>query len=114
MQDLVDGSKKNCKFLKKMSTLCEMSYITKGSKVVPCEMDPKKKKCTNSEKLEECDLEKVCDASLSETEEDDDLNDDEADDEDLEEGLATKVESERDTKPRRRGFLRNSSRADGQ
>jgi len=119
LQDLVEGKKKNCRFLKKMGTLCEMSYITKGNKVMPCEMDPKKKKCVDSKQLEECDLKKVCAASLSATghsqdephesgeeEEDDDL--DETDDEDLEESLVTKAEAELATKPRKKGFLHNS------
>lgn len=96
-----------------------MSYITKGNKVMPCEMDPKKKKCVDSKQLEECDLKKVCAASLSATghsqdephesgeeEEDDDL--DETDDEDLEESLVTKAEAELATKPRKKGFLHNS------
>jgi len=58
--------------MKKMGTLCEMSYLTKGDKVVQCEVDPKKKKCVDGKKLEACDIEKVCAQSLSETEEDDD------------------------------------------
>jgi len=105
-----------------MGTLCEMSYITKGNKVMPCEMHPKKKKCVDSKKLEECDLKKVCAASLSATghgqdeqqesgeeeEEEDDDDLDEADDEDLEESLATKAEAELATKPRKKGFLHNS------
>jgi len=120
MQDLVKGKKSSCKFLKKMSNLCERSYLTKGRKVVQCEMHPKKKKCVDSKKLEECDLEEVCAANLSETghsqdedhesEEEDD--DDEADDdEDLEERLAAKAgpEPELATKPSKKGFLQNSS-----
>jgi len=121
MQDLVKGKKKNCKFLKKMRTLCEMSYVTRNGKVVPCEIDSKKKRCMDSKKPEECDLETACAASLSETghgedEEDEsgdededefDLDDDETDD-DLEERLATKAEPEHDTKRKRKGFLHNS------
>jgi len=117
MQDLVEGKKKNCKFLKKMETLCKRSYITRGNKVVPCELHPKKKTCIDSKKLEECDLQKVCPASLSQTgqsqdedhesgEEGDDGHDDnEADDEDLEERLVSKAEPELATKPRKKGFL---------
>jgi len=117
MQDLVEGKKKNCKFLKKMETLCKRSYITRGNKVVPCELHPKKKTCIDSKKLEECDLQKVCAASLSQTgqsqdedhesgEEGDDGHDDnEADDEDLEERLVSKAEPELATKPRKKGFL---------
>jgi len=111
MQDLVKGGKKNCKFMKKMGTLCEMSYLTKGDKVVQCEMDPKKKKCVDGKKLEECDIEKVCAQSLSETghsededHESEEEDDDEADDEDPKESLAAKAKPER-----KKGFLQNSS-----
>lgn len=80
----------------------------------------KKKKCVDSKKLEECDLKKVCAASLSATgqsqgdqheseeEEEDDDDLDETDDEDLEESLVTKAEAELATKPRKKGFLHNS------
>lgn len=104
-----------------------MSYITKGDKVVPCEMHPKKKKCMDSKKHEECDLKKVCVAGLSETghrqdedhesaaevddlddEEVDDEADDTADDEDSEEKLATTTEPGLATKPTKKGFLHNS------
>jgi len=111
MQDLVKGGKKNCKFMKKMGTLCEMSYLTKGDKVVQCEMDPKKKKCVDGKKLEACDIEKVCAQSLSETghsededHESEEEDDDEADDEDPKESLAAKAKPER-----KKGFLQNSS-----
>jgi len=85
--------------------------------VVPCELHPKKKTCIDSKKLEECDLQKVCAASLSQTgqsqdedhesgEEGDEGHDDnEADDEDLEERLVSKAEPELATKPRKKGFL---------
>jgi len=118
MQDLVEAKKSNCKFLKKMGTLCEMSYLTKGSKVVPCEMHQKKKKCMDSEQLEECDLKRVCAAGLSETghsqdedHESEEEGDDEADDEDPEARLAAKAEPELATKPGKKGFLRDSSAA---
>jgi len=115
MQDLVKGKKTNCKFLKKMGNLCEKSYLTKGSKVVQCEMDPKKKKCVDSEKLEECDLKKVCAASPSRSQDEDhgseEEEDDEADDEDPEERSAANAgpEPELATKPSKKGFLQNSS-----
>jgi len=97
--------------MKKMGTLCEMSYLTKGDKVVQCEMDPKKKKCVDGKKLEACDIEKVCAQSLSETghsededHESEEEDDDEADDEDPKESLAAKAKPER-----KKGFLQNSS-----
>lgn len=111
MQDLAQGKKKSCKFLKKMDKLCEQSFLTTGNKVVPCTLHPKKKTCMNSKKTEECDLQKVCAARLLQTghsqdedhgsEEGIDNADNEADDE-LE---VTEAESELASKPRKKGFL---------
>lgn len=111
MQDLAQGKKKSCKFLKKMNKLCNLSFLTTGNKVVPCTLHPKKKTCMNSKNTEECDLQKVCAARLSQTghsqdedhgsEEGIDDADNEADDE-LE---VTEAEPELASKPRKKGFL---------
>merc|ERR1719323_2160104 len=95
-----------------------MSYVTRGGKVVPCEIDPKKKRCVDSKKPEECDLKTVCAASLSETghvqddesgDDDDEIDFDDEERDDQEEKLAPDDELlERNTKPKRKGFLHNS------
>jgi len=113
MQDLVEGKKQNCKFLKKMGKLCEMSYVSKGSQVVPCEMDPKKKKCVDSKQLEECDLKTICAARRLETghsqDEDHESGEEDKEDEDLEERSVTEADPELATKSKKREFLRSSS-----
>eukprot|EP00419_Tripos_fusus_P058144 CAMPEP_0172927760 /NCGR_PEP_ID=MMETSP1075-20121228/217633_1 /TAXON_ID=2916 /ORGANISM="Ceratium fusus, Strain PA161109" /LENGTH=731 /DNA_ID=CAMNT_0013789035 /DNA_START=210 /DNA_END=2406 /DNA_ORIENTATION=+ len=175
MQDVTKGKKKNCKFLKTMSTLCLQSYVTRGDKVMACKVNPKNKKCIDSKKLEACDLAQVCaeselqaargqemkvnpknkkcmdskkleacdlaqvcaeselqvargqEADEQKEEEEDEDEDDEDDDEDgegdedAEENAAAaavlqpaswqasiKTESERESTPRRKGFLHNS------
>jgi len=73
----------------------------------------------DSKKPEECDLETVCAASLSETghvQDDDESEDDDEDEFDLddderddpEEKPAADAELERKQKPKRKGFLHNS------
>merc|ERR1712038_333300 len=113
MQDVVEGKKKNCKFLKQMDTLCEMSYVSKGSQVVPCEMDPKKQKCVDSKQLEECDLKAICGARRLETghsqDEDHESGEEDTEDEDLEERSGTQAEAELATKSKTKEFLHSSS-----
>jgi len=113
MQDVVEGKKKNCKFLKQMGKLCEMSYVSKGSQVVPCEMDPKKNKCVDSKQLEECDLKTICGARRLEMghsqDEDHESGEEDKEDEDLEERSVTEADPELATKSKKREFLRSSS-----
>merc|ERR1712204_55534 len=141
MQDVTKGRKKNCKFLKKMSTLCLNSYVSNGEKVMPCKVNVRNKKCMDSGKLEVCDLAQVCTDSIlegvhsqeaaegqkeeeeeeeeeGEEEEEEEEEDGEADDEDREERLSahelvSKTKSESRNKPIQRGFLQ-FFRADGQ
>jgi len=115
MQDLTKGKKKNCKFLKTMSTLCEKSYVLKDDKVVPCMMaGKKKKKCVDSKIPEVCDLEKECgggflesvrsDDADAETEEEEQEDDDDSDTE----VKLVETESKSIGKHKVKGFLHNS------
>jgi len=101
MQDVAEGKKKNCKFLKKMSTLCLNSYVLKGDKVTPCMLHPKNQKCIDSKQPETCDLQQVCGGSgrnLRE-EEEEEVQEEEENDE-------TAVELVE--KRKRKGFLRTA------
>jgi len=115
MQDLTKGNKKNCKFLKTMSTLCEKSYVLKGGKVVPCMMaGKKKKKCVDSKIPEVCDLEKECGGGFLESVRSDDADaeseeEEQEDDNDVDtEVKLVETESKSIGKHKRKGFLHNS------
>jgi len=115
MQDLTKGKKKNCKFLKTMSTLCEKSYVLKGDKVVPCVMaGKKKKKCVDSKVPEACDLEQECGGGFLESVRSDDADaeseeEEEEDDDNIDTDVKlVETESKSIGKKKRKGFLHNS------